>query len=381
MLAPFVTMKFVHARALLNANMLHSNVNTKFFFIRFYLRLLILPIKELQKYIFWQYKWIICVFLHLDRGDTLFWFDLMVVKILIMKKLGLFCALLVAVFAFSSCEKDTLGVFNPKVKINKIYSESDGHYLKEQWNWNDNELHDVKYYKKNGDLDHTCRYQYENGRLTRIDMEEQHTDFVYEGKMLSSIEMYEGDQLLETYSLSFDKQKLSHISIRKYSKSVSEKTPDLMQFFSPGCESPFDLCRSVTGVKREHYDYSAAEIDFLWEENNVKDMKMTISRPDSIQKLTFTYVYDNNLNPKKNYFPLLVNQLFLNDEPQSFFCSANNAVGIYITDSYDIFSKSYSFTYAYDYYKKYPTKVYSTSPDYESYTEKKELLYSYEYLY
>lgn len=298
-----------------------------------------------------------------------------------MKKLGLFCVLFAAVFALSSCEKENLGEFNPKVKINKIYSESDGHYLKEQWDWNDNQLHDVKYFRRNGDVDHTCRYQYENGRLIRIDMEDQHTDFVYEGKMLSSIEMYDGDQLLETYSLSFEKQKLSHISIRKSAKSASGITPDLLRFFSPGCESPFDLCRSVTGIKSEHYDYSAAEIDFIWEENNVKDMKMIISRPDSIQNLTFTYVYDNNLNPRKNYFPLFVNQLFLNDEPQTFFCSANNAVGIYVTETYDIFSKSYSFTYAYDYYKKYPTKVYRTSLDDETFAEKKELLYSYEYLY
>ena len=107
---------------------------------------------------------------------------------------------------------------------------------------------------------------------------------------------------------------------------------------------------------------------------------MKLDRPDSVQNLTFSYVYDDNINPKKNFFFLLLDHTLLNDEPQTFFCSTNNAVGIYVTDSYDIFSESTSFTYAYDYYKKYPTKVYNTWFDDESLTEKKELIYTYEYL-
>lgn len=298
-----------------------------------------------------------------------------------MKKLELLCVAILAILALSSCEKENLGKFNPKWKISKVYSESDGHYLKEQWLWNDDQLHQVEYYRKNGTVDQTCRYLYENDLLSRIEMDNQHSDFEYDGKKLTTIKTYYGDQLMETYSLSFEKQKLSHISIRKSAKSVSEKTPDILQLFSPGCESPFDLCRSVKGVKREHYDYSTAEIDFTWDGNNVKDMKMTINRPDSVQKLTFTYVYDENINPKKNFFSLLLDHVLLNDEPQTFFCSANNAVGIYVTDTYDIFSETYSFTYAYDYYKKYPTKIYSTSLDEETFMEKKELIYSYEYQY
>lgn len=294
-----------------------------------------------------------------------------------MKNLGLFCAVIVAVFALSSCEKDNLGVFNPKAKINKIYSESDGHYLKEQWFWSDDQLRQVEYYRKNGAVDYTCRYQYEDGLLYRIVMDEQHTDFEYDGKTLTTIKTYYGDLLTETYSLSFEKQKLAHISISKSAKSVAGTGYDILRLFSP----ELDTYLSKSDAKREHYDYSTAEIDFTWEKDNVKYMKMKIVRPDSVQNLTFTYVYDDNINPKKNFFSLLLDHTLLNDEPQTCFCSANNAVGIYVTDSYDIFSESTSFTYAYDYYKKYPTKVYSTSLDNETFTEKKELLYSYEYLY
>ena len=294
-----------------------------------------------------------------------------------MKKLALFCVTIVAIFAVSSCEKENLGKFNPKGKISKVYSESDGHYLKEQWLWSDDQLRQVEYYRKNGAVDYTCRYQYENGLLSRIETDDQHTDFEYDGKTLTTIKSYYGDQLMETYSITLVKQKLSHISICKSAKSVAGTGFDVLRLFFP----ELDNYLSKSEEKREHYDYSTAEIDFTWEKDNVKYMKMKIDRPDSVQNLTVTYVYDENINPKKNFFSLLLDHVLLNDEPQTFFCSANNAVGIYVTDSYDIFSESTSFTYAYDYYKKYPTKVYSTSLDNETFMEKKELLYSYEYLY
>ena len=295
-----------------------------------------------------------------------------------MRKLIIFWMAVVAILAFNSCEKDNnLGVYNPKWKISKVYDESDGHYLKEQWLWSDNQLWQVDYYKKNGAVDYTCRYQYENGLLSRIEMDDQHTDFEYDGKTLTTIKTYYGDQLAETYAITLEKQKLSHISINKNAKSVAGKGSDILRLFSP----ELDAYLSKSDAKREHYDYSTAEIDFTWEGNNVKYMKMKLDRPDSVQNLTFTYVYDENINPKKNFFSLLLDHVLLNDEPQTFFCSANNAVGIYVTDSYDIFSESTSFTYAYDYYKKYPTKVYTTWFEDESLTEKKELIYSYEYQY
>ena len=296
-----------------------------------------------------------------------------------MKKSGLFIMMMAMIFAFNSCEKQNLGIFNPKKKISKVYNEADAHYLKEQWTWSGDQLQQVEYFKKNGNVDYTCRYQYENGLLSRIETENQHTDFIYDGKTLASIETYNGDQLMETYTLSFEKKKLSHISIRKSAKST-ENNLDFLQLFLPGCDNPLNEYFASSGVKRENYDYSVAEIDFVWEKDNVKYMKMKLDRPDSVQNLTFSYVYDDNINPKKNFFFLLLDHALLNDEPQTFFCSANNAVGVYVTDSYDIFSESVSFTYAYDYYKKYPTKVYSKWFDDESLTEKKELIYSYEYL-
>ena len=106
-----------------------------------------------------------------------------------MKKFGLIIVATAMIFAFCSCEKENLGTFNPKKKLSKVYTESNGHYLREQWLWNENQLQRVEYYKKNGNVDYTCHYQYKNGLLSRIETDDQHTDFVYDGKMLASIEI------------------------------------------------------------------------------------------------------------------------------------------------------------------------------------------------
>ena len=52
-----------------------------------------------------------------------------------MKKLCVVLALVALLAGFCACEKEEWGVYNPKLKINMIYSEEDGHYLQEQWTW------------------------------------------------------------------------------------------------------------------------------------------------------------------------------------------------------------------------------------------------------
>jgi len=272
-----------------------------------------------------------------------------------------------------------LGVYNPKMKIDKIYNEKDGRYLLEQWQWNDKLLSKIDFYRSNESLKATHTYLYDENRLTRVQMEGSYSDFIYDGKELRTINTYTGSQLLETYQLSFKKDKLSHISIKRSAKGGTDS--DLMSFFIPGSDH-LSLSRpSSSESKGENYDYSAAEMDFVWDGDNVQYLKMSITRPDSIQHLTFSYVYDDNMNPKHGFLSLYPIQSILNDEPQYQLCSKNNIVSVMVTDEYDIFSKTESFTYSYEYYKNYPTKVYHTFLNKETWMQDSTLIYSYIYLY
>ena len=281
--------------------------------------------------------------------------------------------------AFYACQQDQLGVYNPKFKIDKVYAESNNHYLLEQWVWNGTTLDKIDFYRPSGNLNYTYKYQYdEKNRLVRIESDNQYTEFLYDGKLLTTINTYLRGILLETYHLTFDKNKLAHISIEKPAKGTGDA--GLLPFFIPGNPDVAETIFPIKDSKIESYNYSSAEIDFQWNGDNVQYMRMELARPDSTQHLVFSYVYGKSLNPKNGFLSLLMDHEMLNDQPQYLFCSKNNPLNILVTDKYDIFSETKSFTYGYDCYKDYPTKIYSTFFNRETMKEDSTLIYTYVYL-
>lgn len=298
-----------------------------------------------------------------------------------MKKLAAVFAGVLLLSAFYACHKDKLGEYNPKAKIEKIYDESDGRYMREQWLWDDIMLKRIDYYRKSGNLDYSQNYQYDGKRLSRIEMGEQYSEFLYDGDKLTSINTYDGNRKVETYTFTYEKKKVTHISIVKdlVSKNFVQGVP--LNFFLPANDEVQETINANNDSKRVDYDFSKAEIDFIWEGDNVQYMKMQLTRPDNIQKLTFTYVYDQGVNPFNGLFILFPEQQMLNDNPSYLFSSKNNVVSVFVTEEHDVNSDSNSFTYGYEYYKKNPTKVYKTFIDNKTGETDSTLLYSYQYLY
>lgn len=298
-----------------------------------------------------------------------------------MKKLGVVLIGLLLLSVFYACDKGKLGEYNPKFKIEKVYDESDMHYLKEHWLWDGNFLKKIDYYRKNGDLLYSQNYFYDGNRLSRIEMGDQYSEFLYDGKKLTTINTYKGNRKVETYTFSFEKNKVSHITIVKDLNTDKSVSIFPLNFFFPVDYGLTETFMPNNDSKREQYDFSKAEIDLIWDEDNVKYQKMQLTRPDSVQKLTFTYVYDKSINPKNGFFVLFPEQQLLNDSPSYLFCSKNNAVSIFVTEEYGVFSRSNSFTYSYECYKNYPTKVYNTFINMQTLTQDSTLLYTYQYLY
>lgn len=289
-----------------------------------------------------------------------------------MKKL---CVILMSVFLFAgfcACEKDSWGVYNPKFKISKIYSEEEDHYLLEQWTWDGDVLSKIDFYRKNGDIKNSNLYFYTDNRLVRIEDGDKHSDFEYDGKQLKSIKTYFGETLTESYDLTYNNKKLSHISIQKPSKNFTGSS--FLPFFLPDGGRSLDK-----GNKAETYNFSSADVDVLWDGDNISHLKMKLTRPDSIQKLVFAYVYDDKFNPMNGFLTIYPDHQLLNDSPQYSLFSKNNALTVSVTNEYDVFSKTESYTYSYDYYKKYPTKVYSTYLDPMNLEEDSLLIFSYLY--
>lgn len=297
-----------------------------------------------------------------------------------MKKLCVLLVGLTLLSAFYACKKDSLGIYDPKMKIDKIYDEADGRYLREQWIWNGDLLSRIDYFRRSGNLDYSQNYFYDKNRLSRIEIEDQYSEFLYDGDALKTINTYDGDRKVETYQFSYDKKKLSHISIQNdlNAKRCAFWSP--MSFFMPVQKEPSMASLLSSDSKREKYDFLSAEVDFVWDGDNIKYMRMDLQRPDSMQKLVFTYVYDESLNPKNHFFVMNVDHMLLNDQPSYLFCSKNNPVSIYRTEEYDVHSQSKSYYYSYECYKKYPTKVYEPYLNEQNMWDSL-LIYTYQYLY
>ena len=284
-----------------------------------------------------------------------------------------------ALVCFCACDKDNLGVYNPKLKIQQIYEESEGHYLKEKWLWNGDQLAKINFYRKNGDIQYSHVYSYDNKRLARIDADGEHSEFLYDKNKLSTINTYLGDKLTEIYTFSYEGNKLSNIHIEKPAKGAEATNFDFLNLVVPNYDPVVRTSMFNADSKGENYLFSSASIDFIWNGDNIMYMKMTINRPDSVQKITYTYMYDDNVNPQYHFMPLLLDHELLNDNPETLFASKNNATSIHVTYGAGAFSRTVSYTYAYDYYQKYPTKMYKTSINAISLEETRTLLYSYRY--
>ena len=297
-----------------------------------------------------------------------------------MKKLCFIVVGISLLTAFYACQKEQLGVYNPKMRIEKIYNETDSHYLLEQWVWNESTLSKIDRFRSSGNILYTDNYVYdEQNRLARIERDNQYTEFLYEGKLLTTINTYSNKKLVETYHLTYEKDKLAHISIEKPAKGAGNV--DLFSLFLPGNADVMESVFPTKDSKIETYNYSSVKMDFQWDGDNVRYLEMEIVRPDSTQHLTFTYIYDNSINPKNGFLSLQLDRSLINDQPQYVFCSKNNVRNVLVSEMYDIYAHTESFTYSYDCYKDYPTKVYATSPNWETGMDDSTLIYTYVYVY
>lgn len=274
-----------------------------------------------------------------------------------MRKLSVVFIVVAFVSVFCSCQKERFGEYRPDMKIVRVYDESQGHYLREKWLWDDDQLSRIDFCKRNGDLDYSQKYLYDGRRLQRIETENLYSEFLYDGKNLTGIKTYSGDQLEETYAFTFKKNKLDHLSISKNSKSTSGNT--LLSYFVPGFDNPAAVGAPFSCSKGDDYNYTSAEVDFNWVDDDIRSVKMTITYPEKVHKKVYNYIYDDGINPKLNFFSMLVDHQLINNIPENLFCSRHNVKGMYVTDSEngeDLGTQS--LFYSYEYYNKLPTKMY-----------------------
>lgn len=277
-----------------------------------------------------------------------------------MKKLSIFMSVIM-IFAiiFTACNKE--GVYNPKQKISKIYTQysEEGELstkeLDETWTWDGNLLAKIAYGDDGNEYE---IFEYDGKQISKItnyyDGEKTgYLSFTYDKSMLQQIDCYDGSTLSTTAVITHDKKTISKVVITD--KNTYEETEikslnqrgnifRLMSLFFPG--------RSINLIAKNLHKSNdfVYTIDYTYDGNNIILEKYT----DEYSVATVTFTYDNKLSP---YYQFI-------GDPEAIASSENNMLTVEqkVTEEGETFTFSGAFTYEYD--GKWPTKAIATYDDF-----------------
>lgn len=262
-----------------------------------------------------------------------------------MKKTTLITTLLLAIIAFTSCQKD--GIYDPKGKIDKIYYEENSEkYLSEDWTWDKNVLKTVDYYDSDGTIENTDIFTYgAKDRLLQVDNYEERASMKYNydtKNRLCKAAYSEAGILLATYIFEYDDNELSNINItlNGYTDFNTRSIANPLKYILPE-----QSAQSINKALKENplRGDLTVKIYLDWEKNNITEMEITYSGYSE----EYTFEYDDKSNPFYGY-------LGLDMEDGAFergnFASKNNITRITYAMSYNgiSFSESDIVTYTYD---------------------------------
>lgn len=283
-----------------------------------------------------------------------------------MKKMNYLSVLLIAlmIMTFTSCDKD--GVYNPKKKINRIFTSSagDSKQLEETWTWDKNLLTKIDFGEN-----YVYRFEYDGKRLAKILSSDGNTtiNFFYDGSKYDKVEenyKYSVEEDLYSYSISalttykftYDGSKISKITVNHTStytydlpfdfkgevvKHAPKSKLSPLRFFlsEESCKKVAEIRSAKEENKNSETYTSTYTITLTWDGNNVSKEVYEEVTDGELYTYSYTFTYDKEKNP---YYGLFVG------ESESFISfSKNNVAKIAATNSDGVYAEK-NFTYRYE---------------------------------
>lgn len=289
------------------------------------------------------------------------------------KRITLYVAVFTLGIFFVSCNKE--GLYNPKKKIEKIYSSMEHKseyynngswnvehdfvypkYLAETWNWDGEHLKSIAYFTWQGFPDGVETFEYEGNRLSAISWSDGERFVInYEKGVISSIEGFNRAEKTVHYEFTHKNGKIRNIKIWDYAnkkESGSMRSANTLRFFIPSAETK-SLAAMMTEMQERMDEklISTYDIDLEWDGKNVS--KVTYQLKD--HSISYEYSYDNNENPFYGLFESdeMRKDLIRSASFGEWILSKNNVISTTHTSSDTNTSSVLTFDFTYE--GRYPT--------------------------
>ncbi|NLA23916.1 MAG: hypothetical protein GX879_03015 [Bacteroidales bacterium] len=292
-----------------------------------------------------------------------------------MRTLLLISGFVLAIIAFSSCEKKE-GVYTPNMKIKTIheqwsdpYSETDGlspKILLETWQW-DGKLIDKINYTIGEEFISTASFEYDKKRISKIvnDYGEygmvDELRFIYDGSKLSQVQAWSENYMYTKMTITHDKSHITEILVEYFfdqMQAIKNLPKDIFLKQALKTVFPSQTVNLIVNDKKlienieaksDTYNYT---IKLSYNGANIKEEK--IIHTDGYEE-TYTYFYDSERNPYRGL-------LFTNGEETGEGISKNNIVKIIEENNQGHRSeREFSITYQ----NHYPVEITYESPSYK----------------
>ncbi|HQA86357.1 MAG TPA: hypothetical protein PK448_02210, partial [Bacteroidales bacterium] len=267
---------------------------------------------------------------------------------------------------FLGCHKD--GVYNPKEKIKRIYTQYPGETknLWQEWTWNKMLLTKIECFSENISDGHRL-FIYEKKRLVKIETSwGDYINIKYDGRNFDKIEgFYSDGQTSFTMKFTHDKNKISKIEVINYlyNNDESKSKRDIVSIIEPLFPTEFkqSMNKIKSNMKNKGINTRKSTTSFIYDGENIKEMRIEECRSDYYCCDIYTYIkYDKKSNPKYHF-------IYGNSEDNyngMGVTSKNNPLEVKniwqenTTDEYKgIYTGSRTITYDYKYNGKFPVEV------------------------
>ena len=200
-----------------------------------------------------------------------------------IKSMSLVLGLLL-IASLCSCQKEKVGVYSPKKKIQRIYYASYGDEKEpfQHWEWNGDQLNSITHYE---DFDFKSdvwieNFTYENKRVVRVDnyTNSEYITYEYDGDHLKSATVYYHNAIACTWAITYDGNHINKMIGTFYDMKKNGATLQLnplSHLLPPNICANVAKCEQQMAQQRHEDETVTITILLTWTDNNISKVVMT----------------------------------------------------------------------------------------------------------